>query len=87
MLSAILLVSGTFAVAHGSWRGWVAARAVARRLGREGDPTRALLEADRPIHARSRVRYAAHNSLVAVGWLAVALYGLYLATVGLEVAR
>jgi hypothetical protein len=35
------------------------------------------------VHARTRVRVAARNVAVAVGWLAVAMYGLYLLTVGL----
>jgi hypothetical protein len=51
-------------------------------LEREGDPTRTLIEAGRPIHARTRVRLAARHVLLAIGWLTVALYGMYLATVG-----
>jgi len=41
------------------------------------------VDASRPVHARTRVRAAARNVLLAVLWLAVAMYGLYLATVGL----
>jgi hypothetical protein len=82
MLAAVLVVSGLFAIAYGSWRGYVAARTAMLPLLREGDPTRTLIEAGRPLHARARVRLAVRQVLLAVGWLTVALYGLYLATVG-----
>ena len=85
MLAAVLVVSGLFAIAYGSWRGYVAARTAMLPLLREGDPTRTLVEAGRPLHARTRVRVAVHQVLLAVGWLTVALYGLYLATVGTAV--
>jgi hypothetical protein len=85
MLSAVLLASGAFAVTYGSWRGYVAARAALLPLVREGDPTRTLLEAARPLHARMRLRLAVRNALLALVWLAVAMYGLYLLTVGMSV--
>ena len=87
MLSAVLIATGLFAIAYGAWRGYVAARAVLLPLAREGDPTRSLVEATRPVHARSRVRAAVRNVLLAVGWLSVAMYGMYLVTVGGTVAR
>jgi hypothetical protein len=83
MLAAVLLVSGAFATAYGGWRGYVAARAALLPLVREGDPTRALLDAARPVHARTRVRIVARNVALAAGWLGIAMYGLYLVTVGL----
>ena len=82
MLAAVLVVSGVFAIAYGSWRGYVAARTALAPLVREGDPTRTLVEAGRPLHARTRVRIAVRQVAVAVGWLTVALYGLYLAAAG-----
>jgi hypothetical protein len=82
MLAAVLVVSGLVATAYGSWRGYVAARTALVPLLREGDPTRTLVEAGRPLHARTRVRLAVRHVLVAVGWLTVALYGMYLATAG-----
>ncbi len=85
MLAAVLVVSGLVAVAYGSWRGYVAARSAMLPLLREGDPTRTLVEAGRPLHARTRVRLAVRHVLLAVGWLTVAMYGLYLATVGTAV--
>ena len=52
-------------------------------LVREGDPTRTLIDATRPLHGRTRVRIAARNVALALGWLVVAMYGLFLATVGI----
>ena len=46
-----------------------------------GDP---MIDATRPVHARTRVRVMARNVVAAVVWLLLAMYGLFLATVGLE---
>jgi hypothetical protein len=54
-------------------------------LLREGDPTRSLIEAARPVHARTRIRLAVRHVLLAIGWLTIALYGMYLATAGAAV--
>jgi hypothetical protein len=83
MLSAVLLATGLFATAYGCWRGYTAARSALAPLVRDGDPTRTLVESAQPIHARGRVRLAARSATTAVVWLAVAMYGLYLSTVGL----
>ena len=85
MVGVVLVVSGLVAVAYGSWRGYAAARSALVPLVRDGDPTRTLIEATRPLHARSRVRFAARQVMLAVLWLCVAMYGLYLLTVGLTV--
>jgi hypothetical protein len=85
MLSAVLIATGLFATAWGCWRGYAAARAALVPLLREGEPTRALVDAARPVHARTRVRVAARNVLVAILWLGVAMYGLFLATAGMGV--
>jgi len=85
MLGAVLVLSGLVAFAYGSWRGYVAARSALTPLIRDGEPTRRLIEASRPIHARARVRVAVRHVFQSVGWLGVAMYGLYLATVGLTV--
>src|SRR3954466_6884663 len=87
MLAAILVLSGLFATVYGTSRGYAAARRAPVPLIREGEPTRTLIEAGRPIHARSRVRFAARHALLAVGWLSVAMYGMYLATVGAGVGQ
>ena len=82
MVVLVVIVSGLFAMAYGSWRGYVAARSALVPLLRDGDPTRTLIEAGRPIHARVRVRLALRQVAVSFAWLTVALYGMYLATVG-----
>jgi hypothetical protein len=84
MLTAVLVVSGLFTTAFGSWRGYAAARSALVPFVRQGDPTRTLVEAAQPVHARARVRLAVRHVLLAVGWIAVAMYGMYLTTVGLE---
>ncbi len=77
------MLSGLFAIVYGSWRGCVAARQAVLPLVREGDPTRTLIEAARPVYARSRARRAARQVGFSLMWLGVALYGLCLATAGL----
>jgi hypothetical protein len=85
MTGAVLVISGVFALVYGSWRGYVAARHAVLPLVREGDETRTLIEAARPLHERSRVRVAARHVGLALIWLGVAMYGLYLASVGVAV--
>jgi hypothetical protein len=84
MTALVLLAAGAFLTAWGSWRGYLSARAALLPLVREGDATRTLIDASRPVHARTRVRIMARHVVLAVGWLAVAMYGLFLVTVGLE---
>jgi hypothetical protein len=84
MTSLVLVVSGLVLAGLGTWRGYASARTALMPLVVPGDPTRAIVDSTRPLHARTRVRLAARNAGVAVGWLAIALYGLFLATVGLE---
>lgn len=85
MIGAILLLSGAFAIGYGSWRGYVAARSALMPFVREGDETRTLVESAQPVRARARVRLAVWSAGLAMVWLGVAMYGLYLATVGLSV--
>ncbi len=82
MTGVVLLCSGLFLVAWGSWRGYVAARSALLPLVREGDPTRTLVNSTRPLHARTRVRLAVRSVGFALIWLGIAMYGMYLATVG-----
>ena len=84
MVSAVLVVSGVFSLVYGSLRGYAAARCALVPVVRGGDPTRTLIEASQPFHARARVRLAARNVLLAILWLSVAMYGLYLALVGVS---
>ncbi len=85
MTGAILLLSGAFAIVYGSWRGYASARSALMPFVREGDETRTLVESAQPVRARARVRLAVRNAGLAMIWLGVAMYGLYLATVGLAV--
>jgi hypothetical protein len=88
MPGLVLLLAGSFLVTWGLWRGYVAARAALLPLSRDaGEPTRGLIEASRPVYARTRVRVVVRNLVLGVLWLFIALYGLYLATVGLQVLR
>ena len=84
MTAVVMLAAGAFLAAWGSWRGYVAARAALLPLVREGDPTRTLIDASRPVHARTRVRVMARHVVAAVVWLSIAMYGLFLTTVALE---
>jgi hypothetical protein len=86
MVAAVLVFSGSFATAYGCWRGYAAARGVVAPLVVEGDATRQLVEATRPVHARAKVRAALRALGLSLFWLAIAMYGLYLVTVGVGVA-
>lgn len=81
-MGLVLLGCGVIAVAIGTWRSYAVAREAIGPLVHDGDETRDLIEANRPIVVRSRVRLFAHRLAVALGWLAVAFYGLYLAVMG-----
>ncbi len=85
-MGLVLVVCGLVATGIGLGRAWVAARAALGPLAHPGDPTRTLVEAQRPLVARTRVRLVARSVLAAVGWLVVAMYGLFLASAG-TVAR
>ncbi len=80
MFEGVPLVAGLAGATYAAWRSYVAARSALLPLVREGDPTRTLIEETRPVHARSRVRIAARNVAVSLGWLVVAMYGLFLAS-------
>ena len=82
MISAVLVACGVVAVVVGAWRGYLAARSALAPLVQPRDETRTLLESGRPMLERPRVRRAIRNVAFSVGWLGVALYGLFLASVG-----
>jgi hypothetical protein len=85
MVGAILLLSGFVAITYGSWRGYEAVRSALTPMLRDGDETRSLIDETRPVHTRTRVRIVARNGAVAVAWICVAMYGLYLVTAGAAV--
>jgi hypothetical protein len=82
-MGLLLVLSGLVVSALGTWRSYAAAREAIGPLVHDGEPTRSALEAARPIHARTRVRLFARRLALAVGWLLIALYGLFLLSVGL----
>ena len=85
MTGLVLVLCGVVLAAWGTWRGYAAARSALVPLLAHGEPTRTLVDATRPVHARMRVRVAARHVVLAVAWLTIALYGLFLVTVGMEV--
>ncbi len=82
-MGAILGFCGLIAVIVGAWRGSVVARQAISPLVHGGDPTRTAIEATRPLLDRPRVRLVFRRLAISIGWIAIALYGLFLAGVGL----
>ena len=85
MIGLLLVSCGTFGVVLGAWRGYTLAREALSPLIHEGEPTRTAIEATRPVLARPRVRLFVRRLTISIGWIAVALYGLFLASVGLAI--
>ena len=82
MLGVTLTACGLVAAMFGTWRGYANARVALVSLARDGDPTRAAIEASRPILARTRVRRFIRQVVVALLWLAIAMYGLLMVSLG-----
>src|SRR5262249_34282162 len=85
MVGAVLVLAGLVLFVAATSRGYVAARSALLPLVGEGDPTRTLIDATRPLRERPRVRVAARSVAISIGWIVVAGYGLFLATVGARV--
>ena len=85
-MEAVLLLSGLLIAAIGTWRGYANARLVVAPLVHPGEPTRTAVEATQPLAERARIRRAARNVVAAVGWLVLAMYGLFLVA-SFEAAR
>lgn len=78
-VEVLLVGCGVVIVAAGLWRGFVVAReALGPMVHDDGDPTRRAIDATRPPLERMRVRTFARRTVVAIGWLVVATYGLVL---------
>ncbi len=77
-MGLVLFVSGCAALTLGTWRGFVNAREVLAPLVHPGEPTRTAVEATQPVLERARVRRAARTLAASLGWLALAMYGLFL---------
>jgi hypothetical protein len=81
-MSAVLVTCGLVLAGVGTWTGYRHAREAIVPVARPGDPTRSAIDAARPLHARIAVRRFARSVAAALLWLALALYGLYLAQTG-----
>ena len=77
-MAFVLILCGSTALTIGVYRSVVIARAALGPIVHDGDPTRSAIDETRPIHERERVRRAAARVVGSLGWLAVAMYGLYL---------
>jgi hypothetical protein len=82
MAHVLLLLCGVVAVVIGASRGYAATRQAIAPLVHEGDPTRTAIEATRRVIDRPRVRLFARRVVVAIAWLAVAMYGLFMIAAG-----
>jgi hypothetical protein len=81
-MSALLVTCGIVLSSVGSWSGYRNARDAVTPAARDGDPTRAAIDAARPLLARRTARRFARSLAVAVVWLALALYGIFLVSAG-----
>jgi len=81
-LPIVAVLCGVVAAVGATAASYDHARRAIRPLLQEGEPTRAAIEAARPFATRTRVRLFARHAALAVAWLVVALYGLWLAAAG-----
>ena len=77
-MEAVLLACGLAATAIGTWRGYANARAVVAPVVHPGDATHTSVDASTSVADRARVRRAARHLVVAIAWLVIAMYGLFL---------
>ncbi len=87
MITGLLLTCGLVLAGLGTWYGYVHARTALLAQLREVEPTRARIDASRPVLARTRVRRFARSAVLSVCWLMIALYGLYMASTSLAAMR
>jgi hypothetical protein len=80
-VAILLMACGLTALVVGTWRSYAVARSALAPIVHDGEQTRARLEAGWPIYRRSRVRRFMRRVAVSIGWLSVAMYGLFLASV------
>jgi hypothetical protein len=81
-MGMLLTACGLTALVLGSWRSYAVACDALGPIVHDGEPTRTRVEAAWPIYKRSRVRRFVRRVFVSVGWLSVAMYGLFLLTIG-----
>jgi hypothetical protein len=85
MVGGLLVACGAVLGVSGTWNAYRNARDSLVPFTSPGDPTRAAIDAARPLVARPKLRRAARHVSLAMGWLVAATYGLYLASAGLAV--
>ena len=78
MARFVLQLCGVIAVVIAAARSYAVSREAISPLIHDGDPTRTAIEATRRLTDRPRIRLFARRLAVAIGWLAVAMYGLFL---------
>ena len=83
-MGMLLVTVGAAVIGLAAWRSYGAVRLAIGPLVHDGEPTRSLIEASRPVHERARIRSFARGLTLSIGWLIVALYGLVLVSVGLS---
>ena len=76
------MACGVTALVLGTWRGYAGVRDALGPIVHDGEPTRTQVESSWPIYRRSRVRRFARRVVVSIGWLSIAMYGLFMVTVG-----
>jgi hypothetical protein len=81
-MGVLLVVCGLVATVLAGWASYGNARAALGPLVHDQEPTRAAIDSTRPVIARTRVRLFARHLALALGWLLVAFYGLWLAVQG-----
>jgi hypothetical protein len=81
-MGALLVTCGFVLTGVGSWSGYRNARDAVSPASGDLDPTRSAIDAARPLLARRTVRRFARSLAVAVAWLALALYGIFLVSAG-----
>jgi hypothetical protein len=77
-VALVLGACGLVLMIVGLLRSYLVARTAIAPLIHQGDPTRAAIEALRPLPFRPKFRTVLIRALVSMGWLALSLYGLYL---------
>ena len=81
-MSLLLTACGIVAAVIGSWRSYAVVRSALGPIVHEGEPTRTAVETAWPVQRRPRVRLFVRRVVTSIAWLAIAMYGLYLASVG-----
>jgi hypothetical protein len=83
-MGMVLMIVGAAVIGLAAWRSYLAVRLAIGPLVHDGEPTRTLIESSRPVYERTRVRSFARGLTLSIGWLIVALYGLFLIAVGMS---